>query len=247
MNWREDQGVEGRICILRIIKEEWKNVKPSVLRYHRELRRELGEGWNQSLRTELEPAVQRLFGEDWKEVAEKYLYKLEEEERKMCHNATKERGEEERDQEGEDKKEEERKPEVKAKEEEKRDQEDDAREKEEEKRRKFITQEVNMNEEEEKNQEDETRKKRVGWDDTRKTNSKREEDECKKKEVRESIMLCNLESLGLTNPTESEIRENSVWLRLVRMNKLRGEDGEDGRSSWANLENMKSQTLYEIG
>ena len=34
MNWREDQGVEGRRCILQIIKEEWKTVKPSVLRYH---------------------------------------------------------------------------------------------------------------------------------------------------------------------------------------------------------------------
>ena len=109
---------------------QWKNVKPSVLRLHRELRREL-EGWIQSLRTELEPAIQGLLGEDWKEVAEKYLYKLEEEERKMCHNATKERGEKERDLESEDKKEEERKPEDNAKEEEERDQEDEAREKEE--------------------------------------------------------------------------------------------------------------------
>ena len=63
------------------------------------------------MRTELEPTVQRLLEEDWKELAEKYLHKLEEEERKICHNATKERGEEERNQEGEDKKEEERKPE----------------------------------------------------------------------------------------------------------------------------------------
>ena len=78
-----------------------------------------------------------------------------------------------------------------------------------------------MNEEEEKNQEDETRKKRVGHDDTRKSNSKREEDGSKKKVVGESDMLCNLESLGLTKPTKSEIRENSVWLRLVRTNKLR--------------------------
>ena len=52
------------------------------------------------MRTELEPAVQCLLGEYWKEVAEKYLHKLEEEERKMWHNAPKERGEEERDQEG---------------------------------------------------------------------------------------------------------------------------------------------------
>ena len=36
-NWREDQGVEGRSCIMRIIKEEWKNITPSILRYHREL------------------------------------------------------------------------------------------------------------------------------------------------------------------------------------------------------------------
>ena len=26
MNWREGQGVEGRSCIMRIIKEEWKNI-----------------------------------------------------------------------------------------------------------------------------------------------------------------------------------------------------------------------------
>ena len=55
-------------------------------------------------------------------------------------------------------------------------------------------------------------------------------------------MLCNLESLGLTKPTENEIRENYVWLRLVRMNKLSREDGEDGLSSRANLENVKSWT-----
>ena len=89
ITWREDQRAEGIKCNLRIIKEEWKNLKPSVLRYYQELRRELREGWIQSLRTELEPAVQRLYGEDWEEVAEKYLHKLEEEERKMCHNATK--------------------------------------------------------------------------------------------------------------------------------------------------------------
>ena len=42
--WREDKGEEGRKCILQIIKEEWKSVKPSVLRYHPALRRELGDG-----------------------------------------------------------------------------------------------------------------------------------------------------------------------------------------------------------
>ena len=68
----------------------------------------------------------------------------------MWHNATKERGGEERDQEGEDKKEEERK------------------------------QELNLNEEEEKNQEYETRKKIVGQVETRKTNSNRVEDGNKK-------------------------------------------------------------------
>ena len=47
------------------------------------MRRELGKGWIQSLRTELERAVQRLLGEDWKEEAEKYLLKLEEEEREQ--------------------------------------------------------------------------------------------------------------------------------------------------------------------
>ena len=101
---------------------------------------------------------------------------------------------------------------------------------------------MNANVEEEKTQEDENRKKRVGQDDTRKTNSKREEDGNKKKVVGESAMMRNLESLGLTKPTENEIRENSVWLRLVRTNKPRGEDGEDGRSIWANLENVKSWT-----
>ena len=40
-------------------------------------------------------------------------------------------------------------------------------------------------------------------------NSKREEDGNKKKKVRESAMLRNLESLGLTKPTKNEIRENS--------------------------------------
>ena len=99
MNWREDQGVEGISCILQLITEEWKKIKPSILWYHRELRKELGEGWIQSLRTELKPAVQHLLGEDWNEEAEKYIHKLEEKERKMCHN-TKERGKEERDQEG---------------------------------------------------------------------------------------------------------------------------------------------------
>ena len=92
-------GDRGRRCVLQIIKEEWKNVKSSVLRYHRELRREQGEGWIQSLRTELEPSVQCLLREDWKEVAKKYLHKLEEA-REIYHNTTKER-----DQEGEDKKE----------------------------------------------------------------------------------------------------------------------------------------------
>ena len=44
-NWREDQGVVGRSYILRIIKEEWGNIKTSVLLHHRELRGELGVGW----------------------------------------------------------------------------------------------------------------------------------------------------------------------------------------------------------
>ena len=30
-SWREDQGVVGRSYILRIIKEEWGNLKPSIL------------------------------------------------------------------------------------------------------------------------------------------------------------------------------------------------------------------------
>ena len=77
--WREDKGEEGRKCLLRIIKEEWKSVKPSIPRYHPALRRELGEGWIQILKTELEPTIQNILGEGWKEVAGKYIDKLEEE------------------------------------------------------------------------------------------------------------------------------------------------------------------------
>ena len=60
----------------------------SVLRYHQELRIELSKEWIKSLRTKLEPAVRCLLGDDWKEVAEKYLHKLEEEAREMYHNTT---------------------------------------------------------------------------------------------------------------------------------------------------------------
>ena len=95
------------------------------------MRRGLGEGWIQSLRTELQPEVRRLLGEDWKEEAEKYIHRLEEEERKRCPNTTKERGEGERNQEVENTKEEERKTEENANEEEEREPEDEAREKEE--------------------------------------------------------------------------------------------------------------------
>ena len=56
-------------------------MQTSILRYHRELRGGLGEGWIQSLRTELEPEVKRLLGEDWKEVAEKYIHRQEEKKR----------------------------------------------------------------------------------------------------------------------------------------------------------------------
>ena len=31
--------------ILHVIKEEWKSVKPSILRYHRAFKRALGEDW----------------------------------------------------------------------------------------------------------------------------------------------------------------------------------------------------------
>ena len=55
-------------------------------------------------------------------------------------------------------------------------------------------------------------------------------------------MLRNLESLGLTKPTKNELRENSVWLRLVRTNNLRGEDRVNGQLSPANLENVRRQT-----
>ena len=37
-NWREDKGEEMQRCILVIVKEEWKILKPSILRYHQELR-----------------------------------------------------------------------------------------------------------------------------------------------------------------------------------------------------------------
>ena len=60
--WREDKWEEGRKCILQIIKEEGKSVKPSLLRYHRVLRKVIGEGWIQSLNAELEPIVQWLLG-----------------------------------------------------------------------------------------------------------------------------------------------------------------------------------------
>ena len=106
-NWREDQGVKGKSYTMRIIKEEWRNIKPIRLRYHRELRGGLGERRIQSLRTELEPEVPCLLGEDWKEEAEKYIHRLEEK-KKRCPNTTKDRGEGERNQEGENAKEEER-------------------------------------------------------------------------------------------------------------------------------------------
>ena len=57
-------------------------------------------------------------------------------------------------------------------------------------------------------------------------NTDEEEDRNNKKEVGESALLRNLESLGLIQPKLNEIRENSVWLRLVKTNRLRGEDGE---------------------
>ena len=41
--WREDHGVVGRSYILRIIKIEWGNIKPSFLLYHRRLRGKSGQ------------------------------------------------------------------------------------------------------------------------------------------------------------------------------------------------------------
>ena len=79
-SWREDQGVAGRSYILRIVKEEWGNLKPSFLRNHRGLRGELGVGWIQNLKIDLEPTVQNLLGEEWRDEAEKYIRILEEEE-----------------------------------------------------------------------------------------------------------------------------------------------------------------------
>ena len=80
------RGEEGKKCILQIVKEEWKSLKPSLLRYHQVLRKELGEGWIQSLDTGLEPSVQRLLREDWKEDAARYIDKLEEELKKIRLN-----------------------------------------------------------------------------------------------------------------------------------------------------------------
>ena len=37
-SWREDQGVAGRSYILKIIKEEWGNIKPTSLRIERRTR-----------------------------------------------------------------------------------------------------------------------------------------------------------------------------------------------------------------
>ena len=92
-NWREDQGVEGRIYIMWVIKEEWRNIKPSILRYHRESRGGLGEVRIHNLRADLEPEVWCLLGKAWKEKAEKCICRLEEEENKRCSNNTVERGE----------------------------------------------------------------------------------------------------------------------------------------------------------
>ena len=74
-------------------KGNWKSVKPSVLRYHQVLIRELEEDWIQSLKTELEPNLQKLLGEGWKEGLGKYIDKLEEENKET--NLNKQRTEEE--------------------------------------------------------------------------------------------------------------------------------------------------------
>ena len=115
---------------MRIIKEEWRNIKSNILRYHRELRGGLGEGWMQNLRAELEPEVWCPLGEDWKEEVEKYIRRLEEEEKKRCPNNTVEREKGERNQEGENAKEEERRTEENTNKEENIEPENKAREKE---------------------------------------------------------------------------------------------------------------------
>ena len=53
-------------------------MKLSILRYHRRFREEIGEDWMQSLKPELDPGVQKILGEGWKENAKKYIEKLEE-------------------------------------------------------------------------------------------------------------------------------------------------------------------------
>ena len=61
---------------IEIWKIKYQNIKFKLLFLKRGS--ELGEGWIQGLKTELEP-VQRILGEGWKEVAEKYIDKLEDE------------------------------------------------------------------------------------------------------------------------------------------------------------------------
>ena len=60
--WREDTGGKVKRNILQVIKEKWKSVKPSILRYHQTLREKQREDWMQSLKPELEPGVQKILG-----------------------------------------------------------------------------------------------------------------------------------------------------------------------------------------
>ena len=46
-----------RRCIQQIVKEERQILKLSLFRYHQELRKELGKGWNHSLGPELEGRI----------------------------------------------------------------------------------------------------------------------------------------------------------------------------------------------
>ena len=69
-------------CILRIIKEDQKTINPSILKYHRDLRRELGEGLITPMESGMKEMIQKILGEDWKEEEKIYIARLEEEDEK---------------------------------------------------------------------------------------------------------------------------------------------------------------------
>ena len=91
-------------------------------------------------------------------------------------------------------------------------------------------------EEEEKEEKTETRNEKE------EVNADEEEDRNKKKEVGESAKPRKLAYVGLMKPTLKEIRENPVWLRLVKKYTGKKRRGEGNRSSRANQEDVGSRT-----